>query len=41
MIAAAVVEQEASTGEISRSVQNASQGTANLSQNVGRVQENG
>lgn len=39
MIAAAVVEQEASTGEISRSVQNASQGTANLGQNVGRVQE--
>ncbi|MCK0068184.1 methyl-accepting chemotaxis protein [Kordiimonas laminariae] len=39
MIAAAVVEQEASTGEISRSVQNASQGTANLSHNVGRVQE--
>ncbi len=39
MIAAAVVEQEASTGEISRSVQNASQSTANLGQNVGRVQE--
>lgn len=39
MIAAAVVQQEASTGEISRSVQNASQGTANLGQNVGRVQE--
>lgn len=39
MIAAAVVEQEASTGEIGRSVQNASQGTANLGQNVGRVQE--
>ena len=39
MIAAAVVEQEASTSEISRSVQNASQGTANLGQNVGRVQE--
>ncbi|MBL4789468.1 MAG: hypothetical protein JKY60_10615 [Kordiimonadaceae bacterium] len=39
MIAAAVVEQEASTGEIGRSVQNASMGTANLGQNVGRVQE--
>jgi len=39
MIAAAVVEQEASTGEIGRSVSNASQGTANLSHNVGRVQE--
>ncbi|NVJ97074.1 MAG: hypothetical protein HWE25_02915 [Alphaproteobacteria bacterium] len=39
MIAAAVVEQEASTGEIGRSVQNASQGTANLGQNVARVQE--
>lgn len=39
MIAAAVVQQEASTGEISRSVQNASQSTANLSHNVGRVQE--
>ena len=39
MIAAAVVQQEASTGEIGRSVQNASQGTANLGQNVGRVQE--
>jgi len=39
MIAAAVVEQEASTGEISRSVQNASQSTANLGQNVRRVQE--
>lgn len=39
MIAAAVVEQEASTGEIGRSVQNASQGTANLGQNVSRVQE--
>jgi methyl-accepting chemotaxis protein len=39
MIAAAVVEQEASTGEIGRSVQNASQGTATLGQNVGRVQE--
>jgi len=39
MIAAAVVEQEASTGEIGRSVQNASIGTANLGQSVGRVQE--
>lgn len=39
MIAAAVVEQEASTGEISRSVQNASQGTANLGQNVAQVQQ--
>ena len=39
MIAAAVVEQEASTGEIGRSVQNASQGTANLGHNIGRVQE--
>ncbi|UTW56019.1 methyl-accepting chemotaxis protein [Kordiimonas sp. SCSIO 12610] len=39
MIAAAVVEQEASTGEIGRSVQNASEGTSNLGQSIGQVQQ--
>ncbi len=39
MIAAAVVEQEASTGEIGRSVQDASEGTSNLAQNISEVQD--